>query len=307
MEDARNLSSYRRVVNRIHAKWPAFLEKRKQRLVQAERHGMAAEKVAENIVEDLFTEVLDWSLGDLNNQLQRADIVLTSQGIKQLIVETKRPGSLAWNETAVRKALAQALGYAAQQRVRRVAISDGAMLYAADVQDGGLMDRVFIPLISAVPPEDLWWLSIHGIYRPTSEVISAPRLLPYADEGVGTSQVLPTAELLHPKYQIPARNFAYVGDASKTSTWKLPYLLVDGTIDTKRLPKAIQSIVSNYRGAKVSKIPEQAIPAVLVRLARAAASLGHMPPVATNPAPAYKQLHEALEQWRVDPDDYLMP
>ena len=59
----------------------------------------------------------------------------------------------------------------------------------------------------------------------------------------------------------------YVGNPSKTSTWKLPYLLADGSTDLKRLPKAIQSLSSNYRGAKVGGIPDEAIPHVFRRLA----------------------------------------
>ncbi|MCL5947028.1 MAG: hypothetical protein M1298_03290 [Chloroflexi bacterium] len=38
-------------------------------------------------------------------------------------------------------------------------------------------------------------------------------------------------DLLHPKYKIPVHCFAYVGHAEKTSTWKLPYRLADGSID----------------------------------------------------------------------------
>lgn len=105
-----------------------------------------------------------------------------------------------------------------------------------------------------------------------------------------------SASLLHPKYHLPAQCFAYVGDYSKTHSWKLPYLLADGAVDAKRLPKAIQAILSNYRGMKVSGIPENAIPAVLQRLAKAARQAGHMPPEACNPAPIYKQLVDALEQ-----------
>lgn len=51
-----------------------------------------------------------------------------------------------------------------------------------------------------------------------------------------------------------------------------------------------------FRGAKVSGIPEDAIPAILGRLAHAARHAGHMPPEACNPAPVYHQLAEALEQ-----------
>jgi len=51
-----DLASHRRSVERIRSNWPTFLEKRKERLKQQERLGVAAEKVAENILEDLFTE-----------------------------------------------------------------------------------------------------------------------------------------------------------------------------------------------------------------------------------------------------------
>jgi len=40
-----------------------------QRLVQQQHHGVAAEKVAENILEDLFTEVLDRPNAGLDNQV----------------------------------------------------------------------------------------------------------------------------------------------------------------------------------------------------------------------------------------------
>lgn len=103
------LASYQHCVQRIQTAWPVFLELRRQRLMQAKRNGgIASEKVAENIIEDLFTQVLDWELADLNNQVEYADIVLTKAGIKYLIVETKRPGALAWNQRAVEKALEQA-------------------------------------------------------------------------------------------------------------------------------------------------------------------------------------------------------
>jgi hypothetical protein len=65
---------------------------------------------------------------------------------------------------------------------------------------------------------------------------------------------------------------------------------------TWRLPKAIQAILSNYRGARAGSIPEPAIPDVLVRLACAACSLGKLPHQTAQPAPAYVQLVAALEQ-----------
>ncbi len=289
------LASYQHCIQRIQARWPTFLEKRAQRLKQQERYGVASEKVDENIIEDVFTEVLDWELGDLNNQVEYADIVLTKAGIKYLLVETKRPGALAWSQHAVERALAQAMRYAAEQKVQCLAISDGTLLYAANLQHGGLEDRVLVSLAKPMPPLDLWWLSVHGIYRPCSLASSSQqRLLPQE----AAPDVAEQAEepLLHPKYHLPVSCFAYVGDPAQPDTWKLPYRLGDGSIDEKRLPKAIQAILSNYRGAKVSSIPEQDIPAVLARLAAPAASIGKMPYQRADTAEVYRQLADALEQ-----------
>lgn len=295
-----HLASHRHCTERIHTVWPEFLSKRELRLEQQRRLGAAHEKVAENILEDLFTTVLDWPLSDFNNQVEFADIVLTNLGIKRLIVEVKRPGSLSWSRHAVNSALAQVLGYASEQKVKTVAISDGAMLYAANVVDGGLRDRVFVSLCSPEPPLELWWLSVQGIWREVLDPGENARLRLLPEEAMEAPAAplcgSDSATLLHPKYKLPAHCFAFVGDYAKTGTWKLPYLLADGTIDAKRLPKAVQCILTNYRGAKVSGIPEDAIPAILGRLAHAARHAGHMPPEACNPAPVYHQLAEALEQ-----------
>ncbi|HEY7418418.1 MAG TPA: hypothetical protein VH593_24775 [Ktedonobacteraceae bacterium] len=291
------LASYQHCVQRLQIRWPAFLQKRMQRLTQQERHGVASEKVAENIVEDLFTEVLDWELGDLNNQVEYADIILSKEGIKYLLVETKRPGALAWNQRAVERALAQALRYAAEQKVTCVAISDGGMLYAANFHHGGLEDRIYVSLSEPTPPLDLWWLSVHGIYRPCN-IGRSPQthLLPQeAEPDILGAKV--GDQLLHPKYHLPASCFAYVGNPAHPDTWKLPYCLEDGSIDEKRLPKAIQAILSNYRGAKVSSIPEQDIPAVLARLASGVERIGKMPHQRADTAEVYQQLAEVLEQF----------
>ncbi|MGH9609552.1 MAG: hypothetical protein ACRD34_07725 [Bryobacteraceae bacterium] len=296
-ESVSELASYHRCIDRIQQHWPDFLERRNERLAQQERNGTAAEKVAENILEDLFTRVLDWPLSDFNNQVGYADILLTTFGIKYLIVEAKRPGALAWNGRAVEAALTQAQRYAAEQRVKCAGVSDGVMLYAADIEGGGLKGRFFGSLAAAQAPEDLWWLSVHGIYRPVPDGYNATLgNLPDADVEPSEPLDCGYGELLHPKYKIPARCFAYVGDANDPGTWKLPFRLADGHVDMKRLPKAIQCIASNYRGEKVTGIPEKHIPDVLVRLARAASSVGKMPDQSLSAAAVYCQLAEILRQ-----------
>jgi hypothetical protein len=290
------LASYRNCVERIQANWPAFAERRKARLAQQERHGSAAEKVAESILEDLFTSVLDWTLSDLNNQIGYADLLLTRLGIKYLLIEVKRPSALAWHRRSVDQALEQARRYADQQMVKCIGVSDGAMLYAADIVHGGTKDRLYVSLDGANAPEALWWLSVHGVYREIEELPQPTAALPETPPRKQSDVIPPPGEVLHPKYHLPARCFGYVGNAVDHSTWKLPYLLADGTIDAKRLPKAIGAILSNYRGAKVSGIPEAAIPDVLVRLAQAASRIGKLPQQGGETAAIYEQLVEALAQ-----------
>ena len=149
--------------------WAGFQAKRWERLAQQARLGTAAEKVTENILEDLFTMVLDWRLSEVNVQPGYAGLALTRLGAKQLIVEARRPGALAWNERAIDLALAQAHRSAGAQRVKAIAISDGIMLYARDIIAGGHRDRLFTRLDEPWAAEDLWWLSVDGIYRPRED------------------------------------------------------------------------------------------------------------------------------------------
>jgi hypothetical protein len=301
-----SLAAYRHCSERICAAWPGFLTRRAARLEPHPLLGNTHEKVTESILEDLFTNVLDWPFEGFNPQVDHADIVLSNLGFRSLIIEAKRPGSLAWNRDAVERALDQATRYAADQHVQCVAVSDGVMLYAADLADGGKRGRIFVPLGSAEAPLELWWLSVQGIYRSREFPQGASfQLLPEEPMGAEVAAVAERCDveaLLHPKYKLPARCFAYVGNHADPRSWKLPYLNHDGTIDTKRLPKAIQCILTNYRGARVSGIPEQAIPAVLARLAAAAARSGHLSPVASNPAPVYRRLAEALKQLGITPE-----
>lgn len=294
------LASYRHCIDRIAARWSAFSDKRRERLAQQERHGTAAEKVAEDIIADLFTDVLDWTLADLNHQVGYADLLLSRLGVKYLLLEAKRPDALVWSATAVRAALDQACRYAAEQHVRVVAVSDGTLLYAADVANGGLEDRVCARLDGDEVPSCLWWLSVHGIYRDCTEraaaslgrVLGSAPSAPRATDGSKGEH----GQLLHHRYHLPASCFAYVGDAADPATWHLPYRCIDGAPDRARLPKAIQSIVTNYRGAKLGSVPEAAIPAVLRRLAEAATEMGRMPEQSPDTSAVYRKLAETLEQ-----------
>jgi len=303
-DELEGLAGYRRCRDQIRNAWPGFLARRAERL-QPHLFGNTPEKITETILEDLFTNVLDWPLSGFNPQVNFADIVLSDLSIRWLVVEAKRPNSLARNRPVVERAIDQAARYADEQHVKKVAVSDGLMLYAANIENGGLRDRVFVSLAAEEPQLDLWWLSLHGIERP--------REIPHGAlaQQLSTEPVVPTNAadagaadgdgLLHPKYRLPARCFAYVGNYADTGTWKLPYLKEDGTIDAKRLPKAVQCILTNYRGSRVRGIPEQSIRDVVTRLANAATRAGHLPPDISNSAQVYLRLAEALEQLEITP------
>lgn len=297
MVSVYTLSGFTKFNSDLELRWGLFQQQRSARLIQEARYGSAPEKVAEDILKDLFTIVLDWPLGNINNQVKYADMVLTHQGIKKLIVEVKRPNSISWDKISLVRAMQQAYRYAQEQRVATIAVSDGNIFQAVDIKNGGLANRLRIELSSSTASPELYWVSVDGIYRPV-EHLSAPELI----TNQGTTVILKadnydeSEEILHSKYKVPARCFGYVGNPLKQSTWKLPCRLNNGRPDEGRLPGAIRAVLTNYRGAHNKSIPEDAIPDVLVRLGRAAWEAGKMPGQITNPPESYKILHDALYQ-----------
>lgn len=303
--------SYRHLTERVSARWGDFQSSRAQHLRQGERYGKVPEKAAEDIVCDFLKDVLDWAGADINEQVERADLVVTRLGVKLLLIETKRPGALYYRSAAFCEALRQAHGYAREQGVDRVAVSDGRVFYTEDrvySADGALVQtrpRTYFELDGEPDVASMWWVSLHGIYRPRPgdeldlcrpRTRAGPTSLDVAAGVVGTGAV----GLLHHKYHLPEGCFGFVGDPSDTHTWHLPYLRADGSVDPGRLPKAVQALLTNYRGAITSSVPEEAVPMVLRRLAAAARHEGRMPGQCPKPAMAYVRLDQALRQFDLD-------
>lgn len=288
----QQLASYQNFISQGQDGWQEFLQLRQARLKQTERPGGGAEKIAENILEDLFTRVLSWELSDVHYGISYADMVLRRTGIDRLIIEVKRPGSLIWSKSNIQAALNQARRYAGEQHIDRIAISDGHMIYACDVARGGLVERLYTPLYLETLPEVLWWLTYSGLCKVRSD---HENYIPQLTNQTETA--LQENDLFHSKYKIPARCFAYVGDANDPRTWKLPYLLANGDVDIKRISGAIKCITSNYRGATVKGIPEQAIPEVLKRLSVAAERIGKMPHQNPKTSDCYSNLQKILRQY----------
>lgn len=280
------LASARRCIDRIHDRWQSFQETR-QRHLGAVSAGLApAEKVAENILCDLFTNVLDWETQQVRLQDSRVDMTLTRNGMRYVVVEVKRPGSFD-GRGSIDRALLQARTYAAQLKVDKVVVSDGGVFEAYDLVPAGLRPRAVVHLADNQPADDLWWLSVRGVYRTPP----AAAMIDNAD--------LAGDDVLHPKYRLPARCFAHVADPSRPATWKLPYLLVDGSVDTKRLPKAIGALIRDYRSEHVKGLSDQDTRRALLRLAAAAIRAGRMPEQDPTPAEIYVALRERLDQMGV--------
>lgn len=289
-----NQTKYIKFQERINNNWPLFLSKRNDFLVQKERYGNAPEKVTENILHILFTEVLDWNVGDINYQIEFADIEITKLGIKRIVIEAKRPGRISWNEFQIEKHINQALKYASTQKVSTIAISDGSKLYVLNVEGGSTTPRLFISLENEKPHPDLYYISVNGIDKKKNIDIrfkdnKKENLIKDIEKEINDA-------LLNTQYKLPARCFAYIGDPNKPSTWKLPYLLEDGSVNVKRLPGAVQCVVTNFRGLQVKTIPEKDIPNVILKLAKATKSVGKLDPKNPKMADCYRQLYNAVVQ-----------
>lgn len=101
-----------------------------------------------------------------------------------------------------------------------------------------------------------------GIYRVREHPSGAHlRLLPTVPGSIPQLGIplIPVLSIRSTTCQLGASP-PYIGSAADPKTWHLPYLHADGTPDLARLPKAIQAILSNYRGAHSALSPRPRFP-----------------------------------------------
>ena len=289
-----NQAKYKRFIDDINSNWSSFVKKRNDLLIQQKRYGKISEKATLKILNVLFTEILDWDIKDINDEVDYADIVITKLGIKRIIIEAKRPYGISWNEFQIEKHIDQANRYASEQKVNIIAISDGKYLLVFNVDEGSRDPRILIDLESDEPNCDLYYISVNGVDKKKNtnvnwENIKNPKLIKNIEKEIDS-------ELINKTYKLPSRCFAYVGDPNKPSTWKLPYLSLDGSVNIKRLPGAVECVVTNFRGLQIKTIPEENINEVLIKLAKASKSVGKLNPNNPKMANCYKQLYKAIDQ-----------
>lgn len=169
-----HLAGYRKLHRRVREQWPEFLVRRGHHLASHEPGGSPTERVAENIISELFTRVLDWELEDIGYQIQYADIVLSSMDIKRVVVEAKRPGWLSWETVQECPGVYQAWGYAEEQGVPLVVVCDGTVLYGAELRNGGLLPRLAVDLSAPVPSPSCGGSPSMGCTAPTPPPLPSP-------------------------------------------------------------------------------------------------------------------------------------
>lgn len=188
--DYQGLATYQGCVERIKVGLPTFGE-----IGGAwRRRDGEAEKVSAGILEHLFTDVLDWSEGNLNYQRGYADIVLShSLFLKYLVIEVRSPGSLVRNRDALQRELAQAKRYADEQKVKAVAVSAGRILYAADV-----LSRVFKLILNSGVSMGLLMANAYGGTLPSSTTpggrVASIQMMHYLIRGFYSQNDAPKSE-----------------------------------------------------------------------------------------------------------------
>jgi hypothetical protein len=152
-----------RFVEEMRGRWPGFLARRHEHLQAYASGRTPSRRTTENILRDLLTTVLDWSAHQVRLQ-DSGSLLLSRLGAKYLVVEIKEPGSLD-GPGKVSRALWPAVRQAESLKARRVAVTDGDLFDAHDLDATGMSPRVRLHLSDPAPPDDLWWLSTRGIPR----------------------------------------------------------------------------------------------------------------------------------------------
>ncbi len=120
-----------------------------------------------------------------------------------------------------------------------------------------------------------WFVGAHVDDDHTWAQIKSGELSAFSIGGAGTRHSMTKAA--ETKDGLPASAFAYVGDASDPSTWKLPYKTADGAVDTKHLAGAMAALSSGgFRGNRVS-LPARAVAGVKAKLRAAHKAKGGSP------------------------------
>lgn len=257
----------------IQTEWSTFRERYKKIVSEYERGSRLHEKDIEIIFHSLAEGPLGYEIEQLSTQREYADYALVDRGLKLAIVEIKsfRAFASKQEQSQLESALIQAARYAHRHRTPHLMAFDGVILTLAELE--GVQDvikvHIQVNIEADEPPGNLFYFTHYGLFcHPTEELLT----LPYdADEDAELKKT-------HHGVKLHYSCFAHVGDIRDKGTWRAPYRNPDGSVDVKRLPHAVNYLLSpsGHRGKQASRqrIPEAATPLVALRLAKAYKEIG---------------------------------
>ncbi|OIQ07567.1 hypothetical protein MTCOM_04160 [Moorella thermoacetica] len=253
---------------KIKEKWTDFIEFREATYRHLLNGRSLSERDVEAVFEKLVTGPLGYSPAQLDRQPDFADYVLLSRDLKIAIVETKGWEAFR-NKDNLYKALEQAAGYADRHRCCNLMAFDGETIALAK-REGEDVKVLFEALINTQePPDNLFYFTEYGLSKLPSQAICIFKCSPTPS---------PNEFKKHHGVNLHYSCFAYVGDLRDKSTWKMPYRNPDYTVDTGRIDKAVNYLLSpgGYRGVTVNdrSVPEAASVDVAKKLARAYKEIG---------------------------------
>lgn len=252
----------------IGATWPTFREFRTRTYHHVQNGRRLSEQDVGGVLERLLTGPLGYSPEQIRRQTDFIDYELLVRDRKVAVVETK--GWEAFRTTGgLDEALVQAANYGARNQVKHLFAFDGEIMALA-VQAG---DSIRVISESRVDgeqaPEELFFFTEYGLSKVPDKPLRSFQFEPSA---------LPSELKTHHGTSLHYKCFAYVGDLRDKATWRLPYLNPDFSVDTSRIDKAVNYLLSpgGYRGVTVTdkSIPEAASVDVAKKLAKAYKEIG---------------------------------
>ena len=277
----------------IEENWPKFKEFRAATYRHLLNGRSLSERDVEAVFESLLADPLGYSPAQIDRQPDFADYVLLSRDLKLAVVEAK--GWEAFRTDGnLHGALTQAATYADRHRVKHLFAFDGEVIALA-IREGNNIDVILELKVDAQdPPDDLFFFTEYGL----SKVPNEPKYS-FCFE----SCPLPNECKKHHGVALHYTCFAYIGDLRDKGTWKLPYRNADMSVDTGRIDKAVNYLLSpgGYRGATANdrSVPEAASVDVAKKLARAYKEISRWDDPKCKPV---ERLREYLQQKGVTED-----
>lgn len=279
----------------ITERWSEFRDFRAGTYQHVSHGRRLSEQDVASVFERLLNGPLGYSPAQIRRQSDYIDYELLARDLKLAVVETK--GWEAFRTTgSLDEALMQAANYASRNKVRHLFAFDGEVIALAVQEDDNI--RVFseLRIDGEDAPQDLFFFTEYGLSKIREE--------PKRSFSFQLSR-LPNEYKTHHGVALPRECFAYIGDIRDKATWRLPYRNPDSTVDTSRIDKAVNYLLSpgGYRGIRVTdkSIPEGASVEVAKKLAKAYKELGRWNETNCKPA---ERLRQYLQQKGVMEDQF---